>query len=46
MAVTLLEQLKGKAGASQVVIPVDRPYGLMANMGGDDKTLVAIVFKA
>ncbi|MEI7490710.1 MAG: 3-ketoacyl-CoA thiolase [Bacteroidota bacterium] len=46
MAVTLLEQLKGNAGASQVVIPADRPYGLMANMGGDDKTLVAIVFKA
>ncbi|MCX6241944.1 MAG: 3-ketoacyl-CoA thiolase [Bacteroidetes bacterium] len=45
MAVTLWEQLKGKAGAAQVNIPNDRPFGLMANMGGDDKTLVAIVFK-
>ena len=45
MAVTLWEQLKGKAGAAQVNIPADRPYGLMANMGGDDKTLVSIVFK-
>lgn len=45
MAVTLWEQLKSKAGASQVNIPGDRPYGLMANMGGDDKTLVSIVFK-
>jgi acetyl-CoA C-acetyltransferase/acetyl-CoA acyltransferase len=45
MAVTLWEQLKGKTGAAQVNIPDDRPYGLMANMGGDDKTLVSIVFK-
>lgn len=45
MAVTLWEQLTAKAGASQVTIPADRPYGLMVNMGGDDKTLVAIVFK-
>ena len=45
MAVTLCEQLKGNAGAAQVNIPDDRPYGLMANMGGDDKTLVSIVFK-
>jgi acetyl-CoA C-acetyltransferase/acetyl-CoA acyltransferase len=45
MAITLWEQLTAKAGASQVAIPADRPYGLMVNMGGDDKTLVAIVFK-
>jgi acetyl-CoA C-acetyltransferase/acetyl-CoA acyltransferase len=45
MAVTLWEQLSGKAGAAQINIPPDRPYGLMVNMGGDDKTLVAIVVK-
>jgi len=45
MAVTLWEQLKGKAGAAQINIPDDRPYGIMANMGGDDKTLVSLVFK-
>jgi acetyl-CoA C-acetyltransferase/acetyl-CoA acyltransferase len=44
-AVTILEQLTGKAGASQVKIPADKPYGLTLNMGGNDKTLVSIVFK-
>jgi acetyl-CoA C-acetyltransferase/acetyl-CoA acyltransferase len=44
-AVTILEQLTGKAGDAQVEIPVDRPYGLTVNMGGDDKSLVSIVFK-
>ncbi|MHC1707909.1 MAG: hypothetical protein AB9842_10345 [Bacteroidales bacterium] len=45
MAVTILEQLTGKAGANQISIPADRPYGLSVNMGGDDKTLVAFVYK-
>ena len=45
-AVTILEQLTGKAGDAQIAIPADRPYGLTINMGGDDKTLVAIVYKA
>lgn len=44
-AVTILEQLTGKAGKSQINIPADRPYGLTVNMGGDDKTLVSIVYK-
>ncbi len=44
-AVTILEQLTGKAGDAQVEIPADRPYGLTVNMGGDDKSLVSIVFK-
>ena len=44
-AVTILEQLTGKAGEAQVVIPADRPYGLTVNMGGDDKSLVSIVYK-
>ena len=44
-AVTILEQLTGKAGDAQVEIPADRPYGLTVNMGGDDKSLVSIVYK-
>ncbi len=42
-AVTLWEQLTGKAGDAQ--IKIDKPYGLSINMGGDDKTVVAIVYK-
>ncbi len=45
MAVTIWEQLTGKAGLNQVKIDPDRPYGMTINMGGDDKTVVAIVFK-
>jgi acetyl-CoA C-acetyltransferase/acetyl-CoA acyltransferase len=45
-AATILEQLTGKAGNAQINIPKDRPYGLSINMGGDDKTLVSIVYKA
>ncbi|MFH2141293.1 MAG: 3-ketoacyl-CoA thiolase [Bacteroidota bacterium] len=44
-AVTILEQLTGKAKDAQINIPKDRPYGLSINMGGDDKTLVSIVYK-
>jgi acetyl-CoA C-acetyltransferase/acetyl-CoA acyltransferase len=44
-AVTILEQLTGKAGEAQVAIPADRPYGLTVNMGGDDKSLVSIVYR-
>ncbi len=45
MAVTIWEQLTGRAGANQVAVPSDKPYGMSVNMGGDDKTLVAIVYK-
>jgi acetyl-CoA acetyltransferase len=45
-AVTLWEQLTGRAGAAQIPIPEDRPFGLSVNMGGDDKTLVALVYRA
>jgi acetyl-CoA C-acetyltransferase/acetyl-CoA acyltransferase len=45
MAVTILEQLTGKAGGNQIKVDPKRPYGLTVNMGGDDKTLVAIVYK-
>lgn len=44
-AVTIWEQLTGKAGDAQIKIPKDRPYGMSINMGGDDKTIVAIVYK-
>jgi acetyl-CoA acetyltransferase len=44
-AVTVWEQLTGKCGDAQIEIPADRPYGLSINMGGDDKTLVSIVYK-
>ncbi|PLW94815.1 MAG: 3-ketoacyl-CoA thiolase [Marinilabiliales bacterium] len=44
-AVTIWEQLTGKAGDAQINIPADKPYGLTINMGGDDKTLVSIVYK-
>lgn len=45
MAVTLWEQLTGNAGKAQITIPSDRPYGMSINMGGDDKTVMAIVYK-
>jgi len=44
-AVTIWEQLTGRAGKAQIAIPADRPFGLSVNMGGDDKTLVAIVYR-
>jgi acetyl-CoA acetyltransferase len=44
-AVTIWEQLTGKAGDAQITIPEGRPFGLSVNMGGDDKTLVSIVYK-
>jgi acetyl-CoA acetyltransferase len=44
-AVTIWEQLTGKAGAAQIKIPEDKPYGMTINMGGDDKTAVAIVYR-
>lgn len=44
-AVTIWEQLTGRAGAAQITLKPGRPYGLTVNMGGDDKTAVAIVYK-
>jgi len=45
MAVTLWQQLTGKAGNAQINIDPKRPYGMSINMGGDDKTLTAIIYK-
>lgn len=44
-AVTLWEQLTGKAGDSQISLSAARPYGLSINMGGNDKTVVSFVFR-
>lgn len=44
-AVTIWEQLTGRAGDAQIVINEDKPYALSINMGGDDVTVVAIVYK-
>jgi acetyl-CoA acetyltransferase len=44
-AVTVWEQLTGKAGAAQIKISGDKPYAMTINMGGDDKTVVAIVYR-
>ena len=44
-AVTIWQQLTGKAGKAQINISDDRPYGMTINMGGDDVTVVALVYK-
>jgi acetyl-CoA C-acetyltransferase/acetyl-CoA acyltransferase len=44
-AITIWEQLTGIAGDAQIKIDPQRPYGLTINMGGDDKSLVSIVYK-
>ncbi len=44
-AVTIWEQLTGRTGKAQITLNPERPYGLTVNMGGDDKTVVAIVYK-
>jgi acetyl-CoA C-acetyltransferase/acetyl-CoA acyltransferase len=45
MAVTIWEQLTENAGKAQITISKEKPYGLSINMGGDDKTVVAIIYK-
>lgn len=44
-AVTVWQQLTGKAGNWQIPISSERPYALLINMGGNDKTVVAIVYR-
>lgn len=44
-AVTIWEQLTGRAGDNQIEIKQDRPYGMTVNMGGDDKTVIAIIYR-
>lgn len=44
-AVDLVHQLTGKAGDYQVPITSDRPHGMMVSMGGNDITVVSMIFK-
>lgn len=45
MAVTVWEQLTGNAGKAQIEIGKDKPYAMSVNMGGDDVTVVAAIYK-
>lgn len=44
-AVTIWEQFTNRAGDTQISVNEEKPYGLSINMGGDDVTVVAIVYK-
>lgn len=44
-AVTIWEQLTGKAGKAQIALDDKKPYGMTINMGGDDRTAVVIIYK-
>lgn len=44
-AVTIWQQLTGKAGDAQIKLSDDKPYGMTINMGGDDVTVTAIIYK-
>jgi len=44
-AVDVVNQLLGKTGDFQVKIDSRRPYGMLSSMGGNDKTVVAMIFR-
>lgn len=44
-AVDVVHQLLNRAGDCQVKIDPARPFGMLSSMGGDDKTVVAMIFK-
>lgn len=44
-AIDIFLQLTGKAGDYQLPINANRPYGLMVSMGGNDITVVSMVFR-
>jgi acetyl-CoA C-acetyltransferase len=44
-AVTIWQQLSGRAGDAQIKMTDDKPYGMTINMGGDDKTVTCIIYK-
>jgi acetyl-CoA C-acetyltransferase/acetyl-CoA acyltransferase len=44
-AVDILHQLTGKSGNYQVEIKNESPYGMLLSMGGNDVTVVAMIFK-
>ena len=45
-AVDVWRQLTGKAADCQVTIKQNKSFGMMSNMGGNDKTVTAIIFKS
>jgi acetyl-CoA C-acetyltransferase/acetyl-CoA acyltransferase len=44
-AVDSIHQLTGKAKDNQIKINPNKPYALMISMGGNDKTVTAMIFK-
>ncbi len=44
-AVDIVHQLSNHAGDCQIKIDSSRPYGMLSSMGGNDKTVVAMVFR-
>lgn len=44
-AVDVVNQLIGRSGDCQINIDANRPYGMLSSMGGNDKTVVAMIFK-
>ncbi len=44
-AIDVVHQLSGKAGDYQVKVDSNRPYGMISSMGGNDKTVVTMIFK-
>ena len=44
-ACDIVKQLSGKSGDCQVEIKSDKPFGMLSSMGGDDKTVVDMIFK-
>jgi acetyl-CoA acetyltransferase len=44
-AVTIWEQLTRRAGDAQIDLPKGKSHALSVNMGGDDKTLVAMTYR-
>ncbi|MBK9291703.1 MAG: 3-ketoacyl-CoA thiolase [Bacteroidetes bacterium] len=42
-AVTIWQQLSGKAGQAQLKLSPEKSYGMTINMGGDDVTVVSLV---
>ncbi|OPX18029.1 3-ketoacyl-CoA thiolase [candidate division WOR-3 bacterium 4484_100] len=44
-AVDVVAQLLGKAGDCQVKIDPNRPFGMLSSMGGNDKTVVTMIFR-
>lgn len=44
-AVTILQQLTGTGAANQIELNAKRPYAMSINMGGNDKTVVVLIYR-